>query len=163
MLLLLYFWLFNSSKVYKDGVMKIARIILSEHPKDEDLNKFLDGHREAVANGFLSIANFSVAVQTGPTSQLTFTVYESEEAALSNLEARAVWFEERKHLVSDTFYHEGNIRTILQGGGGVFPSEPIISETFSENRKIDHLSKEISELKSEIAELKLMIHSLSEI
>ena len=143
--------------------MKIPRIIISGHSKEEDLNNFLDRHWEAVANGFSSITNFSVTERTGPTSQLTFTVYESEEAALSNLEARAVWFEERKHLVSDTFYHEGSIRKILQGGGGVFPSEPNISETFSESRKIDHLSKEISELKSEIAELKLMIHSLSEI
>ena len=141
--------------------MKIARIILSEHPKEQDLDLFLDGHREAVENGFLSIANFSVAVQTGPKSQLIFTVYENEETAQSNLEARSEWFEERKHLVSDTFYHEGSIRTLLQGGGSEFLSENKISETFSDSGNIDQLRGEIFELKSEISELKEMILNLS--
>ena len=86
--------------------MKIARIILSEHPKEQDLDLFLDGHREAVEKGFLSIANFSVAVQTGPKSQLTFTVYENEETATEAKEKAGQFFKaQADHIYEIIDFH----------------------------------------------------------
>ena len=135
--------------------MTVARIIMSEHPSMESFNTFLDGHREAVKNGFLSNADFSVSVQTGPNSNLILTAYSDQNTANSNLVERQVWFASREHLISDTFYYEGEVKTILRGGG-----EELLTDRTNEielNAKVDNLTNETNNLKAEIKELKELL------
>jgi hypothetical protein len=74
----------------------IARIIMSEHPDERDLEPFFRNHREAVRYGFLTNAEISVSIQTGPTSMFVITGYQNQESANFNLEARQKWFDEIK-------------------------------------------------------------------
>ena len=46
----------------------IARIIMSEHPNEKDLEHFSTDHKDAVKEGFLANTQFSISVQTSPTS-----------------------------------------------------------------------------------------------
>ena len=95
----------------------IARIIMSEHPNEKDLEHFSSDHKEAVKDGFLANTQFSISVQTSPTSLLVISGYEDQKSADSNLEARQKWFDERKGKYLDTFYYEGEIKTQMKGGG----------------------------------------------
>jgi hypothetical protein len=72
--------------------MTVARIIMSEHPSVDSFNTFLDDHREAVKQGFLSKADFCMSVQTGPNSNLILTTYPDQSSANSNLLERQEWF-----------------------------------------------------------------------
>ena len=135
--------------------MTVARIIMSEHPSADSFNTFLDGHREAVKRGFLSNADFSVSVQRGPNSSLILTTYSDQSTANSNLVERQVWFASREHLISDTFYYEGEVKTILRGGG-----EELLTDRANEielNAKVDNLTNETNNLKAEIKELKELL------
>ena len=95
----------------------IARIIMSEHPNEKDLEHFSSDHKKAVKDGFLANTQFSISVQTSPTSLLVISGYEDQKSADSNLEARQKWFDERKGKYLDTFYYEGEIKTQMKGGG----------------------------------------------
>ena len=95
----------------------IARIIMSEHPDEKDLKLFIADHKEAVKDGFLTNTQFSISVQTSPTSLLVISGYENQETADSNLAARQEWFDKRKGKYIDTFYYEGEIKTMMKGGG----------------------------------------------
>ena len=95
----------------------IARIIMSEHPDEKDLKLFTSDHKDAVKDGFLANTQFSISVQTSPTSLLVISGYENQESADSNLLARQEWFDERKGKYIDTFYYEGEIKTMMKGGG----------------------------------------------
>ena len=95
----------------------IARIIMSEHPNEKDLEHFSSDHKDAVKDGFLANTQFSISVQTSPTSLLVISGYEDQKSADSNLEARQKWFDERKGKYLDTFYYEGEIKTQMKGGG----------------------------------------------
>ena len=135
--------------------MTVARIIMSEHPSVDSFNTFLDGHREAVKHGFLSNADFSVSVQTGPNSNLILTTYSDQSTANSNLTERQDWFASREHLISDTFYYEGEVKTILRGGG-----EELLTDRTKEielTAKVDNLTNETNNLKVELKELKEML------
>ena len=95
----------------------IARIIMSEHPDEKDLKLFTSDHKDAVKGGFLANTQFSIFVQTSPTSLLVISGYENQEYADSNLVARQEWFDKRKGKYIDTFYYEGEIKTMMRGGG----------------------------------------------
>ena len=95
----------------------IARIIMSEHPNEKDLEHFSSDHKEAVKDGFLANTKFSIFDKTSPTSLLVISGYEDQKSADSNLEARQKWFDERKGKYLDTFYYEGEIKTQMKGGG----------------------------------------------
>ena len=57
----------------------IARIIMSEHPDEKDLKLFASDHKDAVKDGFLANTQFSISVQTSPTSLLVISGYENQE------------------------------------------------------------------------------------
>ena len=81
----------------------------------EATETFIKGHREQVKNGFLNIADFSIAVRTGETSLLIVTVYKDQETCDSNKDQRMHWFKEHDHLMKDDFYYEGEVETLLNG------------------------------------------------
>ena len=103
--------------------MPIARIIMGEQFSPEGTKQLLEDHRRACVDGFLKVADFSVAVRTGEASFLIVTVYETEKLADSNKEARRKWLEERTHLIREDFYYEGEVATLIKGGG-----EPLLSK-----------------------------------
>ena len=98
--------------------MPIARIIMGEQITPAAQEQLLEGHREACRNGFLASAGFSIAVKIGDTSWLIITVYETAEIAEANKDARTEWFAERADLIRDDFYYEGDVATLIKGGGG---------------------------------------------
>ena len=138
----------------------IARIIMSEHPDEKDLKLFTSDHKDAVKCGFLANTQFSVSVQTSPTSLLVISGYENQDSADSNLEARQKWFDERKGKYLDTFYYEGEIKTMMKGGGQQLldiktkaKSDPEVVQTDTTTKEVRDLRKEVSELKSLIGQL----------
>ena len=138
----------------------IARIIMSEHPDEKDLKLFASDHKDAVKDGFLANTQFSISVQTSPTSLLVISGYENQESADSNLVARQEWFEKRKGKYIDTFYYEGEIKTMMKGGGQQLldiktkaKSDPEVVQTDTTTKEVRDLRKEVSELKSLIGQL----------
>lgn len=81
----------------------------------EATETFIKGHREQVKNGFLKIADFSIAVRTGEASLLIVTVYKDQETCDSNKDQRLHWFKEHDHLMKDDVYYEGEVETLLNG------------------------------------------------
>ena len=138
----------------------IARIIMSEHPDEKDLKLFTSDHKDAVKDGFLANTQFSISVQTSPTSLLVISGYENQDSADSNLEARQKWFDERKGKYLDTFYYEGEIKTMMKGGGQQLLDiktkaklDPEVVQTDTTTKEVRDLRKEVSELKSLIGQL----------
>ena len=66
----------------------------------------------------IALSAFSIAVKIGDTSWLIITVYETAEIAEANKDARTEWFAERADLIRDDFYYEGDVATLIKGGGG---------------------------------------------
>ena len=138
----------------------IARIIMSEHPDEKDLKLFASDHKDAVKDGFLSNTQFSISVQTSPTSLLVISGYENQESADSNLVARQKWFDERKGKYIDTFYYEGEIETMMKGGGKhLLHGEVKLSSNVRGSQK-DLITDEVRDLRKEVNELKEMIKLL---
>ena len=138
----------------------IARIIMSEHPDEKDLKLFASDHKDAVQDGFLANTQFSISVQTSPTSLLVISGYKNQEAADSNLVARQEWFEKRKGKYIDTFYYEGEIETMMKGGGKhLLDGEVELSSNLGETQN-DLMSDEIRDLQKQVSELKEMIKLL---
>lgn len=103
--------------------MPIARIIMGEQNTPEAQEQLFEGYREACRNGFLATSDFSIAVKIGDTSFMIITVYETAEIAEANKDARTKWIEERADLIRDDFYYEGDVATLIKGGGG-----PLVSK-----------------------------------
>ena len=138
----------------------IARIIMSEHPDEKDLKLFTSDHKDAVKDGFLANTQFSISVQTSPTSLLVISGYENQESADSNLVARQNWFDERKGKYIDTFYYEGEIKTMMKGGGNhLLDGKVELSSNLGDPQK-DVITDEVRELRKEVSELKEMIKLL---
>ena len=138
----------------------IARIIMSEHPDEKDLKLFAADHKDAVEDGFLANTQFSISVQTSPTSLLVISGYENQESADSNLLARQEWFDERKGRYIDTFYYEGEIKTMMKGGGKhLLDGKVDLSSNLRGSQK-DLITEEVRDLRKEISDLKEMIKLL---
>ena len=138
----------------------IARIIMSEHPDEKDLKLFASDHKDAVTGGFLANTKFSISVQTSPTSLLVISGYENQNSADSNLEARQNWFDERKGKYIDTFYYEGEIKTMMKGGGKHLLDGQVELSSNLEASQSDLIAGEVSDLRKEVSELKEMIKLL---
>ena len=138
----------------------IARIIMSEHPNEKDLEHFSSDHKKAVKDGFLANTQFSISVQTSPTSLLVISGYEDQKSADSNLEARQKWFDERKGKYLDTFYYEGEIKTQMKGGGKQLLSDQTEVTADTEVIPKNLINREIVYLRKEVDELKVLIQKL---
>ena len=138
----------------------IARIIMSEHPNEKDLEHFSSDHKEAVKDGFLANTQFSISVQTSPTSLLVISGYENQSSADSNLVARQEWFEKRKGKYIDTFYYEGEIKTMMRGGGKHLLDGNIELSSNLRGSQKDLITDEVRDLRKEVSELKEMIKLL---
>ena len=138
----------------------IARIIMSEHPDEKDLKLFASDHKDAVKDGFLSNTQFSISVQTSPTSLLVISGYENQESADSNLVARQKWFDERKGKYIDTFYYEGEIETMMKGGGKHLLHGEVELSSHVRGSQKDLITDEVRDLRKEVNELKEMIKLL---
>ena len=138
----------------------IARIIMSEHPDEKDLKLFTSDHKAAVKGGFLANTQFSVSVQTSPTSLLVISGYENQESADSNLVARQEWFDKRKGKYIDTFYYEGEIKTMMRGGGKHLLDGKVDFSSNLRDSQTDLITEEVRDLRKEVSDLKEMIKLL---
>ena len=138
----------------------IARIIMSEHPDEKDLKLFTFDHKDAVKDGFLANTQFSISVQTSPTSLLVISGYENQESADSNLLARQEWFDERKGKYIDTFYYEGEIKTMMKGGGKHLLDGKVDLSSNLRGSQTDLITEEVRDLRKEVSDLKEMIKLL---
>ena len=140
----------------------IARIIMSEHPDEKDLKLFTSDHKDAVKGGFLANTQFSISVQTSPTSLLVISGYENQESADSNLVARQEWFEKRKGKYIDTFYYEGEIKTMMKGGGKYLLDGKVDLSSHLQASETGLITDEVRDLRKEVRELKEMLKLLIE-
>ena len=140
----------------------IARIIMSEHPNEKDLKLFTADHKDAVKNGFLTNTQFSISVQTSPTSLLVISGYENQETADSNLAARQEWFDKRKGTYIDTFYYEGEIKTMMKGGGKYLLDGEVDLSSHLQASETGLITDEVRDLRKEVRELKEMMKLLIE-
>ena len=138
----------------------IARIIMSEHPDEKDLKLFTLDHKDAVKDGFLANTQFSISVQTSPTSLLVISGYKNQESADSNLLARQEWFDERKGKYIDTFYYEGEIKTMMKGGGKHLLDGKVDLSSNLRGSQTDLITEEVRDLRKEVSDLKEMIKLL---
>ncbi len=138
----------------------IARIIMSEHPDEKDLKLFTSDHKDAVKDGFLANTQFSISVQTSPTSLLVISGYKNQESADSNLLARQEWFDERKGKYIDTFYYEGEIKTMMKGGGKHLLDGKVDLSSNLRGSRTDLITEEVRDLRKEVSDLKEMIKLL---
>ena len=138
----------------------IARIIMSEHPDEKDLKLFTSDHKDAVKDGFLANTQFSISVQTSPTSLLVISGYKNQESADSNLLARQEWFDERKGKYIDTFYYEGEIKTMMKGGGKHLLDGKVDLSSNLQGSQTDLITEEVRDLRKEVSDLKEMIKLL---
>ena len=138
----------------------IARIIMSEHPDEKDLKLFTSDHKDAVKDGFLANTQFSISVQTSPTSLLVVSGYENQESADSNLVARQEWFDKRKGKYIDTFYYEGEIKTMMKGGGKHLLDGKVDLSSNLRGSQTDLITEEVRDLRKELSDLKEMIKLL---
>ena len=138
----------------------IARIIMSEHPDEKDLKLFASDHKDAVKDWFLANTQFSISVQTSPTSLLVISGYKNQESADSNLVARQEWFDKRKGKYIDTFYYEGEIKTMMRGGGKHLLDGSIELTSNLRDSQKDLITDEVRDLRKEVSELKEMIKLL---
>ena len=138
----------------------IARIIMSEHPDEKDLKLFTSDHKDAVKGGFLANTQFSISVQTSPTSLLVISGYKNQESADSNLLARQEWFDERKGKYIDTFYYEGEIKTMMKGGGKHLLDGKVDLSSNLRGSQTDLITQEVRDLRKEVSDLKEMIKLL---
>ena len=138
----------------------IARIIMSEHPDEKDLKLFTSDHKDAVKDGFLANTQFSISVQTSPTSLLVISGYKNQESADSNLLARQEWFDERKGKYIDTFYYEGEIKTMMKGGGNHLLDGKVDLSSNLRGSQTDLITEEVRDLRKEVSDLKKMIKLL---
>ena len=138
----------------------IARIIMSEHPDEKDLKLFTLDHKDAVKGGFLANTQFSISVQTSPTSLLVISGYENQESADSNLGARQEWFDKRKGKYIDTFYYEGEIKTMIRGGGKPLLDGEVDLSSNLRGSQTDLITEEVRDLQKEVSDLKEMIKLL---
>ena len=138
----------------------IARIIMSEHTDEKDLKLFTSDHKDAVKDGFLANTQFSISVQTSPTSLLVISGYKNQESADSNLVARQKWFDERKGKYIDTFYYEGEIKTMMKGGGKHLLDGKVDLSSNLRGSQADLIADEVRVLRKEVSDLKEMIKFL---
>ena len=138
----------------------IARIIMSEHPDEKDLKLFTSDHKDSVKDGFLANTQFSISVQTSPTSLLVISGYKNQESADSNLLARQEWFDERKGKYIDTFYYEGEIKTMMKGGGKHLLDVKNDLSSNLRGSQTDLITEEVRDLRKEVSGLKEMIKLL---
>tara|TARA_Y100000992_G_C21201065_1_gene460465 strand:+ start:339 stop:752 length:414 start_codon:yes stop_codon:yes gene_type:complete len=133
---------------------------MSEHPDEKDLKLFTSDHKDAVKGGFLANTQFSVSVQTSPTSLLVISGYENQESADSNLVARQEWFDKRKGKYIDTFYYEGEIKTMMRGGGKHLLDGKVDLSSNLRGSQTDLITEEVRDLRKEVSDLKEMIKLL---
>ena len=99
-------------------------------------------------------------MQTSSTSLLVISGYENQESADSNLVARQEWFEKRKGKYIDTFYYEGEIETMMKGGGKHLLDGEIELSSNVRGLQNDLITDEVRDLRKEVSELKEMIKLL---
>ena len=79
------------------------------------------------------------------------------KSADSNLVARQEWFDKRKGKYIDTFYYEGEIKTMLRGGGKHLLDGNIEFSSNLRDSQKDLIADEVGDLRKEVSGLKEMI------
>ena len=74
--------------------------------------------------------------------------------------ARQEWFDKRKGKYIDTFYYEGEIKTMMRGGGKHLLDGNIELSSNLKVSKKDLITDEVRDLRKEVSELKEMIKLL---
>jgi hypothetical protein len=123
--------------------MNVARISIIECKTEDDMASWLVSHRSAVPYAFKT-ADFHVAVQTGPTSGLIFSLYPSDEAANATAVKRKEFLEAVSDLYTDSFFYEGEVKTYVNGKG-----QDLSERTLKEkdlNSKVDELKEMVAQL-----------------
>ena len=92
--------------------MAIARVTVLDFTDEENKRLNLDLYRQRWQEVFPNML-MNVIISTGPTSFLSISVYENDEEAEANMEARTKLHEDFTNI-KDDFFYKGDIQMFFQ-------------------------------------------------
>ena len=98
----------------KEVPMKVGRITSLEFKSEDGVDTFVDLHRKNCSE--LGAESHCIT-RTGPFSALVLSIYSDEENAVALQEVRENYKNRTKHLFSDYFFYEGQIKLLVTGEG----------------------------------------------
>jgi len=135
--------------------MKVGRITSLEFKSEHGVNTFVDLHRKNC--GELGAESHCIT-QTGETSALVLSIYSDEETALALQEVRENYKNNTKHLFSDYFFYEGNIKLLVDGEG--IDLLNIDSPKIDWETEVSELRKKVKAQSEQLYEIKKMLSQL---
>ena len=132
--------------------MKVGRITSLEFNSEDGVDAFVDLHRKNCSE---LGADSHCITQTRPSSALVLSIYSDEETALALQEVRENYKRNTKHLFSDYFFYEGQLKLLIDGIG---------DDIFGFGRTQNGWKTEVSELRklvkaqcAQLNDLKVML------
>ena len=92
--------------------MAIARVTVLDFTDEENKRRNLDLYKQRWQEVFPNML-MNVIISTGPTSFLSISVYENDEEAEANMEARTKLHEDFTNI-KDDFFYKGDIQMFFQ-------------------------------------------------
>ena len=92
--------------------MAIARVTVLDFTDEENKRLNLDLYKQRWQEVFPNML-MNVIISTGPTSFLSISVYEDDEEAEANMEARTKLHEDFTNI-KDDFFYKGDIQMFFQ-------------------------------------------------
>ena len=92
--------------------MAIARVTVLDFTDEENKRLNLDLYKQRWQEVFPNML-MNVIISTGPTSFLSISVYENDEEAEANMEARTKLHEDFTNI-KDDFFYKGDIQMFFQ-------------------------------------------------
>lgn len=132
--------------------MKVGRITSLEFKSENGVGSFVDLHRK---NCRELGAESHCITQTGETSALVLSIYSDEETALALQEVRERYKNNTKHLFSDYFFYEGNVKLLVDGEGNDLLN--MESPKIDWETEVSELQKELKAQSKQLYELKKML------
>ena len=92
--------------------MAIARVTVLDFTDEENKRLNLDLYKQRWQEVFPNML-MNMIISTGPTSFLSISVYEDDEEAEANMEARTKLHEDFTNI-KDDFFYKGDIQMVFQ-------------------------------------------------
>ena len=92
--------------------MAIARVTVLDFTDEENKRRNLDLYKQRWQEVFPNML-MNMIISTGPTSFLSISVYENDEEAEANMEARTKLHEDFTNI-KDDFFYKGDIQMFFQ-------------------------------------------------
>jgi hypothetical protein len=132
--------------------MKVGRITSLEFKSENGVDTFVDLHKKNCSE---LGAEVHCITQTGTSSAIVLSIYSDEETALALQDVRENYKNNTKHLFSDYFFYEGQIKLLVDGDGEDLLD--VDSPKIEWRAEASELRKQIKAQSAQLDELKEML------